>query len=80
MVLAVSYVGMTQFYPGSDPAKVYETAMQWRQGDFSSFDEEAYLFCYPFQSGIVLFLYLLSFLFGEGNFVGIQLVNKEKIP
>lgn len=75
VVLAVSYVGMTQFYPGSDPAKVYETAMQWRQGDFSSFDEEAYLFCYPFQSGIVLFLYLLSFLFGEGNFVGIQLVN-----
>lgn len=75
VVLAVSYVGITQFYPGSDPAKVYETAMQWRQGDFSSFDEEAYLFCYPFQSGIVLFLYLLSFLFGEGNFVGIQLVN-----
>lgn len=75
VVLAGSYVGMTQFYPGSDPAKVYGIAMQWRQGDFSAFDEEAYLFCYPFQSGIVLFFYLLSFLFGEGNFVGIQLVN-----
>ena len=75
VVLAASYVGMTQLYPGSDPAKVYEIAMQWRQGDFSSFEEEAYLFCYPFQSGIILFFYLLSFLFGEGNFVGIQLVN-----
>ncbi|MDE7359958.1 MAG: hypothetical protein K2N39_11125, partial [Lachnospiraceae bacterium] len=75
LVLAASYVGMTQLYPGSDPAKVYDIAMQWRQGDFSSFEEEAYLFCYPFQSGIVLFFYLLSFLFGEGNFVGIQLVN-----
>lgn len=75
VVLAASYVGMTQLYPGSDPAKVWEIAMQWRQGDFSSFDEGAYLFCYPFQSGIVLFFYLLSFLFGEGNFVGIQLVN-----
>ncbi len=75
VVLAASYVGLTQLFPGSDPAKVYEIAMQWRQGDFSSFEEGAYLFSYPFQSGIVLFFYLLSFLFGEGNFVGIQLVN-----
>lgn len=75
VVLAASFVGMTQLHPGSDPAKVYGIAMQWRQGDFSSFEEEAYLFCYPFQSGIVLFFYLLSFLFGEGNFVGIQLLN-----
>lgn len=75
VLLAASYVYMTQLYPGSDPAKVYGIAMQWRQGDFSAFEEEGYLFCYPFQSGIVLFLYLLSFLFGEGNFVGIQLVN-----
>lgn len=75
VILAVSYVCLTRLHPGSDPAKVYEVAMQWRRGDFSSFEEEAYLFCYPFQSGIVLFLYLLSFLFGEGNFVGIQLVN-----
>lgn len=75
VVLAASFVGMTQLYPGSDPAKVWGIVMEWRQGDFSSFDEGAYLFCYPFQSGIVLFFYLLSFLFGEGNFVGIQLVN-----
>lgn len=75
VIMAASYVWLTQLQPGSDPAKVYGIAMQWRQGDFSSFEEEAYLFCYPFQSGIVLFFYFLSFLFGEGNFVGIQLVN-----
>lgn len=75
VILAASYVALTQLYPGSDPAKVYETAMQWRQGDFSSFEEGEYLFRYPFQSGIVLYFYLLSFLFGEGNFVGPQLVN-----
>lgn len=75
VILAALYVMKTQLFPGSDPAKVFEIAMQWRRGDFSSFEEEAYLFCYPFQSGIVLYLYLLSFLFGEGNFVGPQLVN-----
>lgn len=69
------YVLATQLEPGSDPAKVYAIAMQWRQGDFSAFEEGEYLFRYPFQSGIVLFFYLLSFLFGIGNYVAIELVN-----
>lgn len=75
LAVGAVYVWMTQLYPGSDPAKVYGIAMQWRQRDFSAFQEEGYLFRYPFQSGIVLFFYLLSFLFGEGNYVGVQLVN-----
>lgn len=75
LVLGAAYVGMTQLYPGSDPAKVFKIAMEWRQGDFSSFEEEAYLFCYPFQAGIVLFFYLLSFPLGMDNYVGLQLVN-----
>lgn len=75
LLAGTAYVLMTQFAPGSDPAKVYAVAMQWRQGDFSAFEEDAYLFRYPFQSGIVLFFYLLSFPFGMGNYVAIQLVN-----
>lgn len=75
LALGTAYVLMTRLHPSSDPAKVFATAMQWRQGDFSSFEVEAYLFKYPFQSGIVLFYYLLSFLFGVDNFVGPQLVN-----
>lgn len=74
LLAGVAYVLMTQFEPGSDPAKVYAIAMQWRQGDFSAFEENAYLFRYPFQSGIVLFFYLLSFPFGMGNYVAIQLL------
>lgn len=72
---ATAFVLMTQLAPGSDPAKVYAIAMQWRQGDFSALSEGAYLFCYPFQSGIILFFYLLSFLFGMDHYVAIQLVN-----
>ncbi len=75
LLLGGAYVLMTQFYPGSDPAKVYAIVKQWRQGDFSAFGEEGYLFRYPFQSGIVLFFYLLSFPLGADNFVGLQLVN-----
>ncbi|MGN0277914.1 MAG: hypothetical protein ACI4C4_01025 [Lachnospiraceae bacterium] len=69
------WIMVTRLTPGSDPAKVYGVAMQWRDGDFTAFEEGNYLFCYPFQSGIVLFYYLLSFIFGIGNFIGLQFVN-----
>lgn len=69
------WIAVTQLKPGSDPAKVYAIALEWRAGDFSAFEEGNYLFCYPFQSGIVLFYYLLTFLFGTKSYVGPQIVN-----
>lgn len=71
----VLWIVVTQLKPGSDPAKVYAIALEWREGDFSAFEEGNYLFCYPFQSGIVLFYYLLTFLFGTKSYVGPQIVN-----
>ena len=73
--LGVLWIVLTQMSPGSDPAKIYAIALQWRDGDFSAFEEGEYLFCYPFQSGIILFYYLLSFLFGTESYIGPQLVN-----
>ncbi len=72
---AAFWIMTTQFAPGSDPSKVCAVASQWLQGDFSAFEEGNYLFCYPFQSGIVLFYYWLSLLFGNGNYVAMQFVN-----
>lgn len=74
-VSGVLWILITQLAPGNDPSKVYTAAMQWRAGDFSAFEEGGYLFRYPFQSGIVLFYYLLSFLTGAENYVGLQLFN-----
>lgn len=73
--LGVLWIALTQMNPGSDPAKIYAIALQWRDGDFSAFGEGEYLFCYPFQSGIILFYYLLSFIFGRDSYIGPQLVN-----
>lgn len=73
--VGVLWIILTQLNPGSDPAKIYEIAMQWRVGDFSAFEEGNYLFVYPFQSGIVLFYYALSFLFGTKSYIGPQIVN-----
>lgn len=73
--LGVLWIALTQMRPGSDPAKIYAIVLQWREGDFSAFEEGEYLFCYPFQSGIILFYYLLSFVFGTESYIGPQLVN-----
>ena len=73
--LGVLWIALTQMKPGSDPAKIYAIVLQWRNGDFSAFEKGEYLFCYPFQSGIILFYYLLSFIFGTESYIGPQLVN-----
>lgn len=73
--LGAVWILITQLYPGSDPSKVYRIAIQWREGDFSSYAEGGYMFRYPFQSGITLFYYFLSFLFGVDNYVALQFVN-----
>lgn len=75
IIAAAGWIMVTRLLPGSDPSKVCNVASQWMAGDFSAFEEGEYLFCYPFQSGIVLFYYLLSRLFGDGNYVAMQFVN-----
>lgn len=74
-LIGAVWILITQLYPGSDPSKVYRIATQWREGDFSSYAEGGYMFRYPFQSGITLFYYFLSFLFGVDNYVALQFVN-----
>ena len=75
IVLGISWIAVTRMRPGSDPAKIYNIMMEWRIGDFSAFEQGNYLFNYPFQSGIILFYYLISFLFGEETYIGLQVVN-----
>lgn len=79
-LMGLIWIVSTQLIPGSDPAKVCRVAAQWREGDFTAFEqsvdgEEGYLFRYPFQSGIVLFYYLLMGVLGTENYVGMQVVN-----
>lgn len=75
LVMGTVWILATRLYPGSDPAKVYQIAMQWRRGDFSAYAEGGYLFRYPFQAGIILFYYLFSFVFGIDNYIGLQFIN-----
>ncbi len=75
IVLGLFWIAVTRMWPASDPAKIYNITMQWRERDFSAFAQGEYLFKYPFQSGIILFYYLASFLFGEQTYIALQVVN-----
>lgn len=74
-IFAVAFVLTTQLVPRADQKYVITIAEAFRNGDFSAMDKGAYLDKYPFQSRLVWVLYLLSFVFGKGNFVAIQLLN-----
>lgn len=74
-IMGVLFVAVTQLSPISDQRKISAIVTQWRESDFSGFEKENYLFFYPFQAGIILFYYLLSFVFGIDNYVGYQLCN-----
>lgn len=74
-IFAVVFVLTTQLTPRADQKQVLNIAAAFRNGDFSAMDKGGYLDKYPFQSRLVMVFYLLSFIFGKGNFVAIQLLN-----
>ena len=74
-IAGILWIVITSIAPVSDQSKVFRIAMQWRQNNFMAYSEGGYLFRYPFQTGIVLFYYVLSFIFGINNYIGAQLVN-----
>ncbi len=68
-------VFVLQNNPRSDQYSIMECASQLKNHDFSCFETEGYLDRYPNQYGLVLIVYLFSFIFGDKNYVVFQLVN-----
>lgn len=74
-IVSVLIVLAGQYYPKYDQRHVVEAAARLNQHIYTDFETGDYLFVFPFQTGIVLYFQLLSFLFGNGNHVVFQLVN-----
>lgn len=64
-----------QYAPKYDQRHVIEAAARLNQHIYTDFEPGDYLFVFPFQTGVVLYFQLLSFLFGNGNHVVFQIVN-----
>lgn len=74
-IAAVLLVLAGQYYPKYDQRHVIEAAARLNQHIYTDFEQGDYLFVFPFQTGVVLYFQILSFLFGNGNHVAFQIVN-----
>ena len=65
----------TRYIPRADQLSILKFAEHLRKGEYGVFDAGSYMARYPHQSGIVLVLWCLSMIWGDGNYVAFQLLN-----
>ncbi len=69
------YVVAIQRQTYADSSNVSAIAVQWINGDYSSFTQGKYIDFYPHQLGIVTFLYFFYRFFGSYNYIAFQICN-----
>ena len=74
-ILGVVWVLNTRYIPRADQLSILQFAEHLRKKEYSAFGAGTYMARYPHQSGMVLFLWGLSYLWGDGNYVAFQLLN-----
>ncbi len=74
-VLMVYVVSSQRLGGVSDRTFVFNIAYQWTCGDFSAFYDNGYLFYYPHQLGLIIFLYYFSLIFGGHNYIAFEICN-----
>lgn len=74
-ILGVLWVLNTRYIPRADQLSILEFAEHLRKKEYGVFGAGTYMARYPHQSGMVLLLCGLSYLWGGGNYVAFQLLN-----
>ena len=75
LLFCIIFVFGADLYPASDPSKILRIARQIREQNFEQFEVGGYMHRYPDQSGIILLYYLVHCLFGENDYLAIQIWN-----
>lgn len=75
LLLTLFWIITAFLYPEADQYSVQLLVDQMRKGNYSGFEVDGYLGRYPFQSGIVLISYFLSFILGTQNFIAMEIIN-----
>lgn len=74
-IISAAIVLIADSYPKFDQRNVIEIAAAFNSGDYTALSPGEYVFSNPHQIGIVLYFQILSFLFGELNYIAFGLVN-----
>lgn len=74
-VFSVLFILWADLYPISDPGKILRIARQIGEQNYEQFGIGGYMHRYPDQAGIVLLYYGMHCLFGEKDYLAIQIWN-----
>ena len=74
-VLGLTWILLNNFHPVADQEACLNVAKGLSEGDVSLFQKASYISKYPFQSGLVLYLYIIGKLFGFSNWPIFRLLN-----
>ena len=74
-LMGIVIVFGTQYIPGADQYSVVSAAWELRVGEYTMYEKDGYMAFYPHQAGLVVILYLLSFIFGNFNYIVFELLN-----
>ena len=74
-VFSVAFIFSVDLYPISDPGKILEIARAIKEQNYGQFAVGGYMHRYPDQAGIVLLYYGIHCLFGEKDYLAIQIWN-----
>lgn len=77
--IAAIWALSTQFIPGVDEGEIQEYVYQFIKGNYEAFEPGNYMNRYPIQRGYFLFVYIVSLLFGNKNYIIFQLINAAAI-
>ena len=74
-VLLIGFACNTDITRVYDQAKVYEAIHGLVSGDYTLWQIGGYIYCYPFQNGIILLYAPIMLIFGENTYFAIQVLN-----
>ena len=85
IIIGMGYVFITQLKPATDQWHLIKIAEEMHQGNFSGFLQEGYLndegmtegymYLYPHQSGFLLLIYYVMYIFGNNTYLVVQFLN-----
>ena len=75
ILLEVGFLLLTDIEPRDDQRELLMIASQMRKGEFSAFAKGGYISACPHQAGMLLYLYILTFIGGPGNYLLPQFLN-----
>lgn len=74
-LFCVIFIFWADLYPISDPGKILNIARQIKEHNYEQFKVGGYMHRYPDQTGIVLLYYVARCIFGEKDYLAIQIWN-----